>query len=366
MRGVEVRALAYAAPFSRNDETLDEYAEKISANLRDAAKLLESAFGRVRTLRIVFPYVDSLAETLDVRPEKVVETLYDAVSSSYNYLAFPLKDVGNLYLIRYILENFEKAFTSVPYNVDMSGNIAQMLTEVSSNLGYIAAARLAVSFGQQLLTPYFPATTGGKEAVMMSLLYPKYLEDAIQSGAELSATLEALAQFSFKALKRAVNSAELGVDALLIDYSLSPWLEASSARVVEAVSGAKLGEPGTLGAIYEINKAIQRAAEKYFGGGFNEVMLPVAEDDRLKELVAEGALKLRDIVSMVSTCVAGLDMVLLPADFSVEELSRLMMDLYALHKVKNRVIGMRVILTDMPPGFEAELGMFGRVPVAEI
>jgi len=366
MQGVEVRALAYAAPFPRGDVSLEEYSEKIFVNLRDVARNLESEFGRVRTLRIVFPHVDSLSEMLNERPEKVVEKLYDSLSSSYDYLAFPLKDAGNLYLIRYILENFEKAFTSVPYNADMSGSIAQMISEVSSNLGYIAAAHLAVSFGQQLLTPYFPATTGGKRAVMMSLLYPKYLEKAIQRGDELSASLEALAQFSSKALKKAVDCSELDINNLIIDYSLSPWMEASSAKVVEALSGSRLGELGTLGAIYEINEAIQKASKKYFGGGFNEVMLPVAEDDRLKELVAEGVLKLRDLVSMVSTCVAGLDMVLLPGDFGVKELSRLMIDLNALHKVKNRVIGMRVILTDMPPSFETELGMFGRVPVVEI
>lgn len=51
---------------------------------------------------------------------------------------------------------------------------------------------------------------------------------------------------------------ELGVDYLGIDTSLSPWGEESVVDAIERIYGVRFGEPGTLSAIYRLNKAIWR------------------------------------------------------------------------------------------------------------
>jgi len=98
--------------------------------------------------------------------------------------------------------------------------------------------------------------------------------------------------------------------------------------------------------------------------GFNEVMLPLAEDDRLKELAAVGQLRFRDLLAATPACVAGLDMVPLPSTTETRVLKWVMRDLDAASKLKRKPLGMRVLLVGAAPGEEVELGMFGKTPGA--
>lgn len=199
-------------------------------------------------------------------------------------------------------------------------------------------------------SPYFPASITTKRGISLSLLYPNDIktlsdvEEALKKGEQLGNYI----------------SSALGLEFLGVDGSLSPWGEESVAKAVERLFGTKLGTPGSHYAIWQLNKAIKSAEVKKVG--FNEVMLPLAEDEELKRLVRAGALTLRDFVSYTAVCVPGLDM----APIRVKDwnsLKRLLYDLVAIAEAKGRPIGVRIFPVD-----EEEYGVagFGNTPALEI
>ncbi len=363
-RRVEIRAVAVSLSTSRVNRS---YLEEVGTKLEEYSRNLPSASGfEVRTRRLVLPFLEDLSRELGFSLERVAEEVCSVVEElgGVDYVALPLRSAKGASWIIGVLKRYEKAFFSVPYVEGEEPLVEELVRGISVKAGPVEAAHFAVSFGEQLHTPYFPATASKGDSTMLSLLYPSYLSSAIKEGKGMRAALEELASKVVGAAKEVLK--ESGLPSRLgVDYSLSPWMEESAAAVIEDLKGTPLNMPGTHYAILEINKAIWEVAERYDGLGYNEVMLPVAEDDRLKELVAKGDLALSQLVSYVSVCVAGLDMVLLP--LSVEEgfIASLVRDLAAIREVKGRTLGMRVILVDAEPGEVVELGFFGKTPVAD-
>lgn len=195
-------------------------------------------------------------------------------------------------------------------------------------------------------SPYFPASITTRTGVSLSLLYPNDLsalgdvEDVLKKGEELG--------------RYAASS--IGVEFLGVDGSLSPWGEESVAKAIERIFGIKLGSSGSFDAIYRLNKAIEAAGVKKVG--FNEVMLPLAEDEELKRLVRGGELDLHKFVSYVSVCIPGLDMA--PIKIATwDSLKRLLYDIVALAKAKGRAVGVRIFPVDVD---EYEVAGFGKTP----
>jgi len=58
-------------------------------------------------------------------------------------------------------------------------------------------------------------------------------------------------------------------------------------------------------------------------------------------------------------------MVLIPSTVDDRVLRGVMRDLYSLHLLKGRTMGMRVILVGAEPGEDVELGEFGKTPVMD-
>jgi len=79
---------------------------------------------------------------------------------------------------------------------------------------------------------------------------------------------------------------------------------------------------------------------------------------------SEGRLRLRDIIALSTVCVAGVDMVVIPAEYSFKHIEGLLKDAFEIAKFKGKVIGVRVIpYHSVKPGESVDLGLFGRVPV---
>ncbi|MEM3980494.1 MAG: DUF711 family protein, partial [Ignisphaera sp.] len=123
--------------------------------------------------------------------------------------------------------------------------------------------------------------------------------------------------------------------------------------------GNKIGSPGTINAIYSLNKLIDGIIKKLRirSIGFNEVMLPVAEDDILNKRVEEGFIRLRDLINYSIVCVAGLDMVAIPK--LLVDIRRTAIDMLTVHKIKKRSVAMRIIPVDQEPGTSIKLENFG-------
>ena len=161
-------------------------------------------------------------------------------------------------------------------------------------------------------------------------------------------------------------SRRLGVKPLGVDLSVAPWMEESSLGLVEYVAGVRMPEPGFLQGIYIVNRALHDAS-RVLGKtvGFNEVQLPVAEDLKLKARVSELDTTARDLARFSCLCLAGLDLVVIPA--SRDGVAGLILDVGACSRAKDKPLGVRVIpLEDVEPGDKVWLGKFGDAPVMPI
>jgi hypothetical protein len=229
--------------------------------------------------------------------------------------------------------------------------LPRIYLEVSKELVEDFFTRLGVAYGSYVHTPYFPVSTALRNSLSLAYRYVDLL--VATDPADWYGRVVELAGRASAALEEVARSAGLEV---LHDLSLSPWMEESAVDVVEKL-GARFPRLGTFRAVSYVNSVLARAAEAVRSTGFNELMLPVAEDVRLKELTRVGELRVEDLVALSTLCVAGLDMAAVPRDG--DYLRRLFEDTYAAYSVKRRPYGVRVVPTDREV---VNLRRFGELP----
>ena len=353
------RALAYHAPPASG--SLDEYVSRLKL---DELKRVAGELARRRevwTVRAVSPPAD---EAAGVSLGKYVEAFYEAAKEVAGYVAFPLARLDASELAE-LMVSFERAYFSAPYAEEQEGEIVRALREVPERAGWVAGSRFAVAFGGRPVTAYFPVTTSEAEGLSLSLLYPNHISSLIEGGASLSEALRQAALEAYRLAYEALDASGSRLPLHGVDLSLSPWDTDSVAALLEKLLGAPLFTPGTLHLLRAVNEALSALASSLRAPGYNEVMLPLAEDARLKELAAVGHLRFRDLLAATPACVAGLDMVPVPATVEDRVLRWVMRDLDAARRLKGRPLGMRLILVGAEPGEEVELGAFGKTPVLD-
>ncbi|MCD6428105.1 MAG: DUF711 family protein [Desulfurococcales archaeon] len=229
--------------------------------------------------------------------------------------------------------------------------------------------RLAVIFPSRVLTPYFPASTSysGLWGISIALRYVDLIKKVVTGVQGYSELIEYIKKV-FELCKGL--EAEVGARCFGLDLSLSPWMDESIGEVVELLSQVDIPEPGSGWAVFKLNQLINQLAldAKVDIVGFNEVMLPIAEDNLLKKRVLEGKLRISDIAHLVMFCVSGVDMaaVYVGDEERREKLRKLLYDVYALSLVKRRSIGVRLIPTTVKPGGVISIEKFGDIPVADV
>ena len=318
--------------------------EKTTRFLEDSDKLKSSLGLKVNTHRLVAP------QTQNSEIEKTASLLQEH-SENYdlNYFALPLPENGPLDLLPSLFEDNPRLFTSIPFSSSNAEKIVDLLKTLSQK-SWLYMARLAVAFGGRHNTPYFPATEAKLDGVTASLLYPKLL-------------LETPFDEAKKTLWKLYEHMEANIrDFRGVDYSLSPWMDESVALVIEHVTGTQFTLPGTINGIIKINGKLEEIARR--GGiGYNEIMLPLGEDNRLKQLARDGQLRFSHLLNYSAYCVAGLDMVPIPDTTDPAILLNTMRDLQSIYEKKGRPLAMRVILVGADEGEEISLGFFGKIPV---
>ncbi|QOJ78079.1 DUF711 family protein [Infirmifilum lucidum] len=344
MSTIDIRAAALHIDAKTLSST-DGLERDLSKFLEGLDNFAESTHLKIVSKRVVAPL------TSESELERTLKTLYErAESQGINYVGIPLGhwDPSTLYEA---LLTYPRLFLSVEYGPGSESDILKVF-RVFSESSYMLATRFAVSFGQRVQTPYFPATQSKENGVSLSLLYV----EQFKKGALLESLLERL--------KEMQRQAEASWDSFLgVDLSISPWMERSVASLVEEISGITFTLPGTIAAIRELNRRIEYLASHVKTTGFNEVMLPLAEDNRLKELARIGQLRFSHLLNYASYCVAGLDMVVIPDTSEDTVLLGLLRDLWDIHLLKRRPLGMRLILAPAEDGSDIDLGMFGKTPV---
>ncbi|MEM0268448.1 MAG: DUF711 family protein [Candidatus Korarchaeum sp.] len=258
-------------------------------------------------------------------------------------------------------------------SISLGGNSTDLLRaadfifRISEDLGPEYATMFALSSSDPPEGPYFPVTKAESFGMSFSLLYPSdlygVLAEAEEPQAVLGYALSRIFSEAHSEVRRATSDLGEEVPFLGMDFSLSPWMEESSARVVSLLARSPFLGPGTPSAIAELNSRIDEASRGLRRLGFNELMLPMAEDDVLKEAALNLEMTARDLALLTPYCLAGLDMVVLPLSVSRTDLAKLIGDVVTSGRVKGRTVGVRVILVEAEPGEEVNLGRFGKVPV---
>jgi len=250
-----------------------------------------------------------------------------------------------------------------PHLMNDADGIARIIYRLWELIGEDGMCRVGVSFGDYINTPYYPLSTMTNEGVSVSL---RYVDMLMKS--EPKSWLSLVSNYIDilnKKLSNLCNRAS--IKFLGFDLSLSPWLtdNESIVRLIEKyyLSSGKFPSIGSISAISDLNNFILNIMKvsRVRTLGFNEVMLPVAEDEILKKRVYEGVVRLHDLISLSTYCVAGLDMVAITASKSV--IRDIVKDLVTVYKVKGRVIGMRIIPTTSSQ--EVKLERFGKVPIVK-
>lgn len=287
----------------------------------------------------------------------------------FDFAAIPTRVNGldDVKVIVNALDKTKNIFTSVYGGKTELKLFAELVREAFLKLGPEVCSRISFTMRKPLLTPYFPAASAppNGSGIAASMLYVNDLRKALSTAEGLYGAIR-------KAHKR-VNDflhallSSVGVQNYGVDLSISPWMEESVARLIEALSEGNFGSPGSYSAVHELNEAIGLAASAsgIKAIGFNEVMLPYAEDSRLRELGAKGELTAYSLLSFASICVAGLDMVVLPYR-SGGELLRFLEDVYAVLFRKPTPAGIRVVPVEAEAGDRVKLGRFGSVPVMKL
>lgn len=281
-------------------------------------------------------------------------------------VAFPLSPSSQCLKELHNLSNIDSAYFSTSCgDVDCVNRVVEHVYSGHRDVELDFFTRFAISFGMWIETPYFPATANISNVLGFSISL-RYVD--IASQALLYGRTQLLRDFLEDVGKRLEESARCsGIAFLGIDYSLSPWIEEgeSIASLIESLSNSRMGSPGTLSTIHALNTFLRGLIKKIGVRhiGFNEVMLPVAEDPVLNSRVREGLVMVRDLIAYSFACVAGLDMVALPRDADVR---RIALDMLTVYRVKNRVVAMRVIPTDLDASSEVKLKNFGVTYVARL
>lgn len=346
---------------------VDELAQTLARStelVKSAAVLLEERLGvKPRTLRVTLSpaLIDGglAARALDRAVEKA--GLEDGVY--YGLLHIESTRTSPEHVLE-VLGLGNNVYASVAAS-SVDENTARILYEVAT-AGPETATRFAVTVPGFVETPYFPGGTSLSPGMglSVSLLYPRLLmgkPSIHEAFRELSGRLRAVEE----ALKTVAGS--LGVEYKGLDLSLSPWMEDSVARVLEEYSGRRVYELGVAPIVMEAEKLIGKTCESLKCIGFNQVMLPLAEDNLLKKYAGEGRLTLYKLVHLMYASVSGVDMVPVSLDDWTVELAKAVIgEAIVAANLKNKPLGVRIIAVSAEPGTWIDLGRFGLTPVANI
>jgi uncharacterized protein (UPF0210 family) len=353
---LRVRSLTFLIP----SKFLKDFSA-ISGFVRDVVGEASKSFGLdVWTLRLA---VDP--QSFRNLPE-LVEFL-DDVSEPFNYYAIPLMCNSSLNVdyVADLLGDFDKLFISLYGGLDQLRVFRDLLIAIRRKLPLEAFVKVSFSVGGNIITPYFPSASAGSSPMLSaSLLYVKTLIEGLNNGVTMLNTI----LDCVKRVKGFITYlAECFKFPLVgLDLSISPWMDESVVDLLEVFGNVRFGGVGTLKSIYDVNGVLKHAASMEPSSiGFNELMLPYAEDSKLMQLGFEGKLSAYDLLRYSSICVAGFDMAVLPR-MDDDLLTRFLLDVYSTLSVKGRPNGIRVVLSDGDYGDVADLGFLGKAPVMKL
>ena len=195
--------------------------------------------------------------------------------------------------------------------------------------------------------------THDADQTVAKILPPKQVERSGSSFAEgLADVVLPLQMICQTAVSNWDVSTSPPLEYLGLDASFNPSLddEGSVASAVEVLKEVPMGfgGAGTIAATAAMTTAIQtrltskQDQQDILLTGYNGLMLPLCEDQRLAELASNGKLRITDLLNVSSVCGVGIDTVPIPGDASVDELTALYLDVAGLAERWNKPLSCRV------------------------
>ncbi|MBV9613021.1 MAG: DUF711 family protein [Acidobacteriaceae bacterium] len=133
---------------------------------------------------------------------------------------------------------------------------------------------------------------------------------------------------------------ETGWEYAGLDPTPAPLGDVSIGAAIEAFTGKKFGESGTMTAARVITTAVKAVAVKQIG--YAGLMVPVMEDKLLAQRWAEGSYGVDSLLAYSAVCGTGLDTIPLPGDVSTEALERMYADVASLALKWNKPLAARL------------------------
>jgi len=373
MFNFKIRALTVALPFSpleiSHERSAFEKSLRVLNYVRKSSLELNVPIWSLRvTLKPIF--LNEISRNPNILRD--VDVLRDL--SKFNYISIPiiikLEDTTKSWsALKLVLEEFLKfdnLFISLNVTKYSSADVplisslyARTLQFLRNHNAYKAQARISLTLRGPLATPYFPSAASlfDEYSIMASLLYVKYLSNAIEEGSDLESAVLSACRYVEKVLSEVSES--VGVKNAGIDISISPWIDESLLSLFKAYHNVDFPHAYTIRCI---NECLDRASRRINSVGFNEMMMPLAEDEWLKELVKKGILRLRDFIALSVLSVAGVDMIPLPL-LDINGLSSIIYEILAFSLVKDKPFGVRLIATRLRSNDEINISPFGNIPI---
>jgi len=344
-----IRALTFFIPLKKDEDYMDSVMESIDK----AFEIIDNVDLSPWTVRFVIPplsnkFIKIFIKDLDkiynvLSQDKYLVNLLP-ISSSSKYI----KDIPTF------LQEYEKLYSTI-YLKDTRDVDLIVRNIYARSIEPDIFTRISVTHFKWIQTPYFPSTANIENVFGFSiaLRYVDLFNDYLKGGVKIISFLKDIRSKIGEYISYFKG----------IDFSLSPWMEESVAGLVEDNFKIKVGGLGSFYAIYSINMKIKELARLKIVNniGYNEVMLPVGEDNILKKRVEENTLNLRMLISLSSICVAGVDMIAVKRD--EELIKRLIMDINSFSSMKKRTLGTRLIPTEDEKVYSKR---FGYIPVISL
>lgn len=345
--------------FTRTDiewskNNLKKVLEDTANTVEEASDLLKSNGYKVWTKRISLPI------PLITIYSKLSDILLDIVPDNY------LVSTGCLFLEEVNIDRIvdivsQGIYICLIWGKEPDAIKAANIFMKASMHDPINATKIALSLtGTPLETPYYPLSTSlYGEGIGIALLYPNLLE-------------QVFVKRGLKGIKKCLISIEKDLLSIFsefnnryfVDYSISPWMENSVVELIESITGYSPDRPGFLHGIYLLNNILKEFMSiSKLMQGYNEVMLPYAEDKLLIHYGMEGKISAKDFLRFSSICVSGPDMIVIPNNRS--KLIGYIRDSLALGRSKGKPMGLRIIPVDNKVGDKIVLGKFSEVYVID-
>jgi uncharacterized protein (UPF0210 family) len=199
-------------------------------------------------------------------------------------------------------------------------------------------------------TPFFPASyhRGGEPTFGLGIESADLAVTAFEGGDSINSARRRLSDMlsaNGQGLARVGRQLEqrFGIPFTGVDFSLAPFPEdlKSIGTAMEHMGIPAVGSQGTLTAAAVLAHALDQA--NFPRAGFNGLFLPVLEDSVLARRAAEGRLRANDLLLYSAVCGCGLDILPLPGETSVEELTPILLDVCALALRLNKPLAARLM-----------------------